>query len=141
MQSIHSQQQYPADAFRDPAEKAASIRSGHLHSQPNANGHGYGYGYPPPLTPGTPAIHHSQEALTAPGPNAASSGSLNIKRGFAIGGLVAIFILFTTVIGLAAGLGMTQENLRQARNDLAIAQGKLGGSAAYVPARVFLNSY
>lgn len=123
MQSIHPQQQYPSDPFRDTAEKAGSIRSGHVNPYSN-NVHGYGHGYPPPLTP-------AREALTGPGSDDGSKG-IKIKRSIAIGGVVAIFLLFATVIGLAAGLGMTQENLRQARNDLVVAQGRLGSSVAYV---------
>ena len=75
-----------------------SIRSGHIHPHANVNGHGY-YGYPPPLTPGTPGLHHSQTALTAPGPNTGAK-KMTIRRRFVIGGLVAIFFLFAAVIGL-----------------------------------------
>lgn len=82
---------------------------GHPNQQQYAYGNGHnpaGYGHAPP-----PAVY-SQPASGAP----ASSGT---KRGSCFALMAALLILIAAVIGLSAGLGVSQRNLHNAQADLA----------------------
>lgn len=71
------------------------------------NGHNSaGYGHAPP------GAVYSQPTSSAP----ASSGA---KRGSCFALMAALLILIAAVIGLSAGLGVSQRNLRNAKADLA----------------------
>ncbi|KAI3396052.1 hypothetical protein diail_548 [Diaporthe ilicicola] len=74
-----------------------------------ANGHNYnpaGHGYAPQ------ASGYAQPTQSAP----ASSG---VKRSTCFALMAALLILLAAVIGLSAGLGVSQKNLRSAKADLA----------------------
>ncbi|KAM7184315.1 hypothetical protein V8F20_012283 [Naviculisporaceae sp. PSN 640] len=155
LQQHHQQhpepQQYYPNPFVDDAEKPNSISSGHyqqLHSlpqsQPDTNlaynhGHGHGHGYASPMTPGTPVNYHPAHKVPITSHISSTGTSISNKKMNGSGNrsiinvqarlagciLAVIVILFAAVIGLAAGLGMTQEVLRQTRSDLLLAQAKL----------------
>ena len=77
-------------------------------------------------------------------PPAAPAGSggatiLNIKRGIALAILAALLVLVACVIGLAAGLGVSQNNLGRSRADLDLARAAL--SSASLLAYAFPPSY
>lgn len=61
---------------------------------------------------------------------------LNVKRSVALGVLAVIVLLSLAVIGLSAGLGISQRDLRQAKGDLETVQAIFSSVAAagYVPA-------
>lgn len=70
------------------------------------HGNGYNNGYPPPAVGYVPT--------TPSAPN--SSG---VKRSTCLALLAAIMILLAAVIGLSAGLGVSQRNLHTTQADLA----------------------
>ncbi|KAK4211620.1 hypothetical protein QBC37DRAFT_11444 [Rhypophila decipiens] len=153
----HPRQQYYANPLHDDVEKTGSIHSGHhhqlhpyTHSAVNLS-YGHGHGHTSPMNPGTPVNYnagHPPPPLTSHISTSSSStrakemashdkkiSHVSVRLAGCV--LAIIVILFAAVIGLAAGLGMTQENLRQARSDLLLAQAKLvapgTGTAANSP--------
>lgn len=50
---------------------------------------------------------------------------LTVKRSIALAVLGTLALLLATVIGLAAGLGVSQKNLHDAKNDLKMAQANI----------------
>ncbi|GAB1315336.1 hypothetical protein MFIFM68171_05546 [Madurella fahalii] len=55
---------------------------------------------------------------------------LNVKRSIALGTLAVIVFLFLAVIGLSAGLGVSQRDLRQAKGDLETVQAIFSSAVA-----------
>ncbi|KAK2610301.1 hypothetical protein N8I77_003747 [Diaporthe amygdali] len=96
------------------------------NQQQFTNGNGYnptGYGYAPQ------ASGYAQPAPSAP----ASSG---VKRSTCFAIFVALLILLAAVIGLSAGLGVSQRNLRNAKADLARAtESPSAATTVYVTAK------
>ncbi|KAK3332980.1 hypothetical protein B0T19DRAFT_398699 [Cercophora scortea] len=71
-----------------------------------------------------------KESESGPSPGAASGApSLRIKRSVALAVALVAGLLLIAVIGLAAGLGVSQRNLHQAQDDLASALGGAAGTA------------
>ncbi|KAK0629245.1 hypothetical protein B0T17DRAFT_525065 [Bombardia bombarda] len=99
------QQQPPATYYQDPAlvEKSAANQAF----------------IPPPqqhLDAASYTAYERSNASAAPGPG---TTILNIKRSIALAVLAVIAILLIIVIGLAAGLGVSQRNYHQAQDKLA----------------------
>lgn len=63
-------------------------------------------------------------------PKAAATGPtiLNITRGVALAAVGVVIFLLITVIGLSAGLGVSQRDLHQAQSDLGVAQSALSSA-------------
>jgi hypothetical protein len=62
---------------------------------------------------------------------------LSVTRGVALCVVGVILVLFLTVVGLGAGLGVSQRDLQQVKGDLAAVQAVLSSAAAaYVPMRI-----
>jgi hypothetical protein len=68
--------------------------------------------------------HHSDTG-PAPGPTI-----LSVTRGVALGAVAAIIFLLLAVIGLGAGLGVSQRDLRQVKGELGAAQAALSSAVA-----------
>jgi hypothetical protein len=64
-------------------------------------------------------------ATMGPGPTV-----LSVTRRVALGVLAALVVLLIAVIGLSAGLGVSQRNLHQAQSDLQVAQSALSSATA-----------
>lgn len=144
-QHQHPQQQYHQNPFVDDVEKASSINSGQqLHPLPSSHSpvnlaYNHGHGYALPIISGAPANYHAAPEAPVTNQHISSSASsdnhkkmggsnksiINVQARLAGCIFALIVILFAAVIGLAAGLGMTQEVLRQTRSDLLLAQAKL----------------
>ncbi|KAK3342221.1 hypothetical protein B0H65DRAFT_428763 [Neurospora tetraspora] len=65
----------------------------------------------------------------------AGSGStlLTVKRSIALAVVGTLALLLATVIGLAAGLGVSQKNLHDAKNDLKLAQASITAGLGAIP--------
>ncbi|KAK4236797.1 hypothetical protein C8A03DRAFT_45253 [Achaetomium macrosporum] len=70
-------------------------------------------------------------AANANGPPAGSGPTVvSVTRGVALGVLSAIVLLLLLVIGLSAGLGVSQRDLHQVQGDLAVVQAALSSAVA-----------
>lgn len=76
----------------------------------------------------SPYQQHHPPAFSPEPP--AGSSVLRVKRITAIGVLGALVVLFLLVIGLSAGLGVSQRNLGQTKSDLQIAQAAMAAATA-----------
>jgi hypothetical protein len=81
--------------------------------------------------------YYVQPTLAGPDLNAGNgppTGSghtvLSVTRGVALSVLAAIVLLLLLVIGLSAGLGVSQRDLNQVKGDLAVVQAALSSAVA-----------
>lgn len=72
-----------------------------------------------------PQQHHNDPNPPAPGPTV-----LNVTRGVALSVVGVIGFLLIAVIGLSAGLGVSQRDLQQVKGDLEAAQAVLSATSA-----------
>lgn len=84
----------------------------------------YGQQYPQQHHDGAVTPSHYQPVHNGTAAPAQTSGKGG-KRGVLIGLIIALVLLAATVIGLAAGLGVSQNNLHSTQSDLNAAQASL----------------
>lgn len=75
----------------------------------------------------SPYQHHAPAYSLEP---PASPPVLSVKRSTVFGVLGILIVLFLLVIGLSAGLGVSQRNLGQTKTDLQIAQAAVAAATA-----------
>lgn len=82
--------------------------------------------YPRPTYEPYQPQHSDVNALPASSPEPRTVG---VRRGIALTALAAVVFLLIAVIGLSAGLGVSQRDLHQAKADLATVQAALSAAA------------
>jgi hypothetical protein len=115
---MEQQQQYHqgGQAFYPPQEKPAG------YADP------YGQQYPQQYhNTNSAAVAQSQyhNGYTGPNTGQAQTSTGGTKRGALVGFIITIVVLLAAIIGLAAGLGVSQNSLHSAKSDLSAAQASL----------------
>ncbi len=115
------------DAF-SPTKHQQQVHYDQLPDGPRDKADSFQYQQQPPYEPYRPYPGSDAGSAPTPGPTI-----LSVTRGVALSVVAVILLLFLAVVGLGAGLGVSQRDLRQAKGDLAAAQAVLSSaSAAYV---------